>query len=156
MANPFAKAPWFHKVGHVTNTRTWRMLPTPRGLGVLTTTGRKSGKARHRALRVVGDGDRMYAVAMLGPRCDWVRNIRANPAVRLKLGGRTYDGTASVLSDPADVARASETYLTSAGWFDYADYANLMWSIPTRAKVRRSHEQLLAEGIPVAIDITRR
>jgi len=39
MANPFAKSRWFHRVGHVTNTPAWRVLPTPAGLAVLTTHG---------------------------------------------------------------------------------------------------------------------
>jgi len=152
MANPFATSRWFHKIGHVTNTQGWRLAPTPAGLAVLTTTGRRSGKQRVRAIRAVRDGDRVYAVAMLGRRCDWVHNIRATPEVRLKLGRRTYDARARVL-DGAERERAAEAYLPNAGWFDYFDYANLMWSIPTRAKLQRAHERWFAEGVPVVFEL---
>ena len=98
MANPFASAPWFHKLGHATNTMFWRALPTPTGLGVLTTTGRRTGKQRVRALRVIRDGNRLYGVAMLGPKCAWLHNIRAHPDVRIKLGSKTHNATARELT----------------------------------------------------------
>ena len=152
MANPFASAPWFHKLGHATNTMFWRAMPTPAGLGVLTTTGRRSGKQRVRALRMIRDGDRLYGVAMLGPRCAWLHNIRAHPDVRIKLGNKTHDATARELTaDERDAAAA--VYIPNAGWFDYADYANLMWNIPTREKVLRSHEELWASGVPVVFEL---
>lgn len=155
MANPFATSRWFHKIGHVTNTSAWRLLPTPAGLAVLTTTGRRTGKQRTRAVRAVRAGDRVYAVAMLGRRCDWVYNIRAQPHVRLKLGGRTYDATARELLDSAERKQAAEAYMPNAGWFDYFDYANLMWSVPTRSKLLRAHEHWFDEGVPVVFEIVR-
>jgi deazaflavin-dependent oxidoreductase (nitroreductase family) len=154
MANPFARSRWFHKVGHVTNTSVWRLLPTPSGLGVLTSTGRRTGKRRTRAIRAVRDGDRVYAVAMLGRRCDWLYNIRAQPNVRLKLGRQTYDARGREVLDAAEREHMESVYLQNAGWFDYADYANLMWSLPTRWKIERAHRQWLDEGIPVVFEIT--
>jgi len=70
MPNPFSKSKMFHRIGHVTNTTPWRILPAPNGLAVVTTTGRKSGKRRVRAMRAVRDGDRAYAVSILGERAD--------------------------------------------------------------------------------------
>lgn len=156
MANPFATSRWFHRVGHVTNTAAWRLLPTPHGLGVLTTKGRRTGKDRVRAIRIVGDGSRLYAVAMLGKRCDWVYNIRANPSVRIKLGNRTFEAQAREVIDPTERAAAAAAYVPNAGWFDYFDYANLMWSMPTAAKLERAHEDWLANGVPVAFDLADR
>ena len=66
MANPFDSSRAFYKVGHITNTPPWKLLPTPNGLGLVTTTGRKTGKRRQRAMRVVREGNRAYAVALLG------------------------------------------------------------------------------------------
>ena len=152
MANPFAKARWFHKIGHVTNTSAWKLLPTPTGLGLLTTTGRRSGKARVRAIRVIRDGNRLYAVAMLGTQCDWVRNVRAQPRVRVKLGGRTHDAIARQLTDD-ERETAVDVYLRSAGWFDYVDYFNLTWSLPSRARIRRAHEEWFATGIPISFEL---
>ena len=104
MPNPFAKSKWFHRMGHVMLTPTWKLLPTPKGLALVTTTGRKSGKPRQRAMRAVVDGDRAYAAAILGERSDWVRNVRANPRVRIKLGGKTFGASARPLDDPAERA----------------------------------------------------
>ncbi len=153
MANPFAQARWFHKLGHRTNTMMWRVLPLPNGLAVITTTGRKTGQARHRAVRAMRDGDRVYAVAMLGKRCDWLHNIRAHPDVRIKLGRRTQDARAHEVTDGAERDAAAAAYLAGAGWFDYADYANLMWSFPTREKVQRSHRALFDDGVPVVFEL---
>jgi deazaflavin-dependent oxidoreductase (nitroreductase family) len=155
MANPFATSRWFHRIGHVTNTSFWRIMPTPTGLGVLTTTGRRTGKQRQRAIRAVRVDDHVYAAAMLGRRCDWVYNIRAHPEVSIKLGGRTYNATARELVDQQERQQAEHLYVPNAGWFDYFDYANLMWSFPTREKLLRAHEQWLASGIPVVFDIQR-
>jgi hypothetical protein len=41
----------------------------------------------------------------------------------------------------------------NAGWFDYFDYANLMWSMPSPEKIQRAHEEWFAGGIPVVFDI---
>jgi deazaflavin-dependent oxidoreductase (nitroreductase family) len=152
MANPFKMSPWFHKAGHVTNTMAWRMLPTPNGLGVLTTTGRRTDKRRVRAIRVAREGDRLYAVAMLGKKCGWIYNIRDNPAVRLKLGRRTYDASAREVTG-AELGAARVAYLQNAGWFDYFDYMNLMWSFPTQKKLVRAHEEWLETGIPVVFEL---
>jgi deazaflavin-dependent oxidoreductase (nitroreductase family) len=153
MANPFAKSRWFHKIGHVTNTSVGRLLPTPNGLAVSTTTGQRTGKHRQRAIRAVRVADRVYAAAMLGQRCDWVHNIRAHPDVSIKLGGRTYNATARELLDQQEREQAEQAYVPNAGWFDYFDYANLMWSFPTSEKLLRAHEQWLASGVPVIFEI---
>lgn len=153
MANPFAESKTFHKIGHVTNTSAWKVLPTPAGLALLTTTGRKTGKQRQRAIRAVREGDRVYAVTLLGAKCDWLRNIRANPAVRLKLGGTTHEATARVLEDVGERASAADVYRPVAGWYDYADYANFVWSLPTRAKLLRAHDEWFEKGTPVVFEL---
>jgi deazaflavin-dependent oxidoreductase (nitroreductase family) len=158
MANPFATSRWFHKVGHATNTMFWRLIPTPAGLAVITTTGRKTGRHRQRAIRAVGiraagTSERLYAVAMLGQRSDWLHNIRANPAVRIKLGRRTYDAAAREVVDPDERQEAAEAYVRIAGSFDYFDYANLRWSLPSRDRVLQSLEEVLDTGVPVVFEI---
>ena len=153
MANPFAQSRTFHRIGHVTNTAPWRLLPTPRGLGVVTTTGRRTGKRRARAMRVVAAGNTVYAVALLGERTDWLHNIRHNPTVRIKLGSRTVDAVARELRDPAERAHAATAYGPVAGWYDYVDYANFVWDVPTRAKLLRVHDEWFDRGVPVAFEL---
>ena len=153
MANPFGKSKMFHKIGHVTNTSWWKALPTPGGLALVTTTGRKTGKRRQRAMRVVRDGNRVYAVALLAERTDWIHNVRADPKVRIKLGRTTYDAAARVLTDAGERSRAAEVYRPIAGWYDYADYANFVWSIPTPGNVLRAHDEWFHAGTPVVFDL---
>ena len=48
----------------------------------------------------------MWVIAVHGHSSGWVRNLSAQPAVRVKHRGRWYDGTAAVHAmDPAVVAR---------------------------------------------------
>jgi len=153
MANPLAMSKTFHKVGHLTNTALWRVAPTPRGLAVLTTTGRRTGKLRHRAIRAVRDGDLVYAVALFGDDSAWVKNLRAQPNVKLKLGGTTYHAFARDVRQGEDQDRAARAYVAGAGWFDYVDYANFLWSVPTRAKMLRAYEQWFTSGTPVVFEL---
>jgi deazaflavin-dependent oxidoreductase (nitroreductase family) len=153
MANPFARSAMFHKLGHMTNTVAFRLLPTPRSIVVVTTTGRKTGKRRARAMRAVQDGEHLYAVAILGAKTAWVANIRANPDVRVKLGTRWHDATAHVVSDPGEREQARRAYCAITGWYDYADFANFTWSFPTRAKMLAGYERWLDEGTLVAFDL---
>jgi deazaflavin-dependent oxidoreductase (nitroreductase family) len=70
----------------------------------LTTTGRKSGQPRTVTIWfALGDG-RVY---LTGSKSDphWCRNIRADDAVRLEIGGRQLGGRARVIDD-ADEASA--------------------------------------------------
>ena len=83
----------------------------PRGYGLLETIGRKTGKPRRTP---VGDGlvgRQFWIVAEHGQSAGYVRNIAANPHVRVKLrdglGARWYLGTAYLLSgdDPRERQR---------------------------------------------------
>lgn len=152
MANPFGRQRWFHRIGHVTNTVPLTFI-TPTGIAIVTTTGRKSGKRRARAMRAVRDGERVYAVALLGPSSDWIANIRAKPEVTVKLGGKTYPARARIITDSGELARAAEVYHPIAGWYDYFDYANFTWSLPSKAAVLRAHDRWFEEGTPVVFEL---
>jgi deazaflavin-dependent oxidoreductase (nitroreductase family) len=153
MANPFGKSKTFHRIGHVTNTPAWKVFPTPSGLALVTVIGRKTGKPRQRAMRVVRDGDRAYAVALLGEKSDWVRNVQAHARVRIKLGSKTHNATARILEGEGERARVAEIYRPIAGWYDYVDYANFVWSFPTRAKLLRVHDDWFETGTPVVFEL---
>ncbi|ORA35031.1 nitroreductase family deazaflavin-dependent oxidoreductase [Mycobacterium aquaticum] len=67
---------------------------------LLHTTGAKSGKPRLAPLAYVTVEGKMlivgsYAGAPKDPA--WVHNLRANPQVRIEVGGETYDATAREL-----------------------------------------------------------
>jgi deazaflavin-dependent oxidoreductase (nitroreductase family) len=61
--------------------------------------------------------ERIYLLSGGGARSDWVKNLRANPSVHLRIGERAWDTTAYVVDDPAEETLARE--LLSAkyqGW----------------------------------------
>jgi len=76
-----------------------RRLPLP----MLETIGRKSGQPRRTAIggRVIGN--QFWMVSEHGEHSHYVRNIKANSAVRLRIHGRWRTGTAHLL--PEDDAK---------------------------------------------------
>jgi deazaflavin-dependent oxidoreductase (nitroreductase family) len=79
------------------------------GYALLETTGRKSGQPRRTP---VGDGlagDTFWIVSEHGHRSGYVRNIEANPRVRVRIGGRWRSGTAALLA--ADDPRERQRWL---------------------------------------------
>ena len=78
-----------------------RQLPVT----MLETVGRKSGEPRHTAVggRVIGD--QFWMVSEHGDHADFVRNIKANPAVRVRINGEWRSGTAHLVPDDDPVAR---------------------------------------------------
>jgi deazaflavin-dependent oxidoreductase (nitroreductase family) len=153
MANPFSESRTFHKIGHVTNTAPMRVLPTPRGYAIITTVGRKTGKRRTRAVRAVRDGDRLYAVALLGRKSDWFANVKTNPNVTIRLGTRTLNARAREVTDLDERGRAASVYRPVAGWYDYVDYLNYVWSVPTRARLVAVHDRWFEARPIVAFDL---
>lgn len=63
----------------------------------LQTTGRTSGRPRTIEIWFATDGDRIYLLAGGRHRAHWVRNLVADPRVRLRMGGRTLEGNARVI-----------------------------------------------------------
>ena len=63
----------------------------------LQTTGRTSGRPRTIEIWFATDGERVYLLAGGREQAHWVRNLVADPRVRLRIGGRTVDGRASVI-----------------------------------------------------------
>lgn len=77
----------------------------PRAFALLETTGRRTGKSR---LTPVGnglDGSQFWIVAEHGTRCEYVKNLLAEPKVRVKVGRRWYQGTARLVVDDDSLAR---------------------------------------------------
>jgi deazaflavin-dependent oxidoreductase (nitroreductase family) len=73
-------------------------LPTP-SVVVLETTGRRSGQPRQVVVSRLVEGDTLWIVTEHGRKAAYVKNIEANPAVRVRLGRRWRDGTARVLAN---------------------------------------------------------
>ena len=73
-------------------------LPTP-SVVVLETTGRRSGEPRRVPVTRMLEGDTLWIVTEHGRKAAYVRNIEANPRVRVRTGRRWRTGTATVLPD---------------------------------------------------------
>ena len=85
-------------------------LPAP-GTAILETIGRKSGQARRNPVtNGLVDGV-FWVVAEHGRRASYVRNLEANPAVRVRIGKRWRTGTARLV--PEDDPRERLRYIAS-------------------------------------------
>jgi deazaflavin-dependent oxidoreductase (nitroreductase family) len=90
-------------------------LPLP-GLVILETTGRRSGQPRRTPVGKAIMGDTLWVIAEHGRRAAYVRNIEANPRVRVRIGRDWRTGTARVLpdDDPIERQRRMPNRLNSA------------------------------------------
>jgi deazaflavin-dependent oxidoreductase (nitroreductase family) len=132
------------------------------GYGVLTTTGRKTGKPRHKCVRVIRRGDRAHLVALRPPHLAverptatqaWVHNIRANPKVGLRLRGGTFEGIAREITDEDEREQARSALCETFYLGDYGECALHLRGLPTRTKVQELHRYWFETGIPVVIDL---
>jgi deazaflavin-dependent oxidoreductase (nitroreductase family) len=78
----------------------------PRAFALLETTGRRSGRPRQTPVGNGSDGETFWLVAAHGTQADYVRNIQAQPRVRVKTAGRWRTGTATLLPDDDTDARS--------------------------------------------------
>jgi deazaflavin-dependent oxidoreductase (nitroreductase family) len=76
-------------------------------LALLETTGRKSGESRRTPVSMGFDRatDTFWIVAEHGHQAAYVRNIEADPRVRLRIGRRWRSGTAHVVAGDDPLAR---------------------------------------------------
>lgn len=89
------KREFVHRVQRFVVNPIGRQLP----MTMLETIGRKTGQPRRTAVggRVVDN--QFWMVSEHGEHSDYVYNIKANPAVRVRIGGRWRSGTAYLLPD---------------------------------------------------------
>ena len=71
---------------------------------LLTTVGRKSGRLRVTPLVYEEREGTIIVASARGPSADWLRNILANPKVRVQVGRRQLDGIAEASTDPEEIA----------------------------------------------------
>ena len=85
--------------------RMMRLMPFQT---LLETTGRKSGEPRRTPLGGSRVGDQFWFVSEFGEKSQYVKNIQANPNVRVRLRGRWHNGTAHLVPDDDPRARLRE------------------------------------------------
>ncbi len=129
------------------------MLLPPRGFGVLSTTGRKTGKRRRKCVRAIRDGDKVYLVSLRGRFGAWFRNLQAEPRVRLRLRGGTYDGVAREITNPAEYEAGKAVYCGTVNPFDRLEHRAHRRGRPTPERIRDLHTHWFTVGAPIVIDI---
>ena len=86
------------------------MLKTIADLDVcyLTTTGRKTGLPRTIEIWFGADGkaSTIYLLSGGGDQSDWVKNLVQDPRVKVQLGARNFTGSARILEEGEEDARA--------------------------------------------------
>lgn len=73
----------------------------------LTTRGRVTGRPHTVEIWFAADGDTLYLLFGGGRRADWVRNLRADPSVGVRLAGRDRRGRARVVTGRDERRRAA-------------------------------------------------
>jgi deazaflavin-dependent oxidoreductase (nitroreductase family) len=153
--NPFLRSAAGVRVLSRLQRPFFSLLPPP-GFGVLTTTGRRTGKARQTPVRTIRRGQQAYLVAIGGERNAWLKNTRANPNVRLRIRGGTFSGVARERRDEAEAGDAKTAYCETVNWFDYLECSIWRKGRPTRAKIEELHRAWFEQGTPVVIELSDR
>ena len=81
-----------------------------RSVCYLSTMGRRSGEWRELEIWFAADPDRdrIYILSGGRDRAQWVRNIRAEPSVRVRIGASRFEGTGGEVEGGPDEARARQ------------------------------------------------
>lgn len=131
----------------------WFAAMPPSGFGVITTTGRRTGRTRRKCIRAIRRGDKAYIVSIPGGRAAWLKNIRANPNVRLRIRGGTVAGVARELHEPGETQQAMATYCGTVNPADFLECTLHRRGRPTRAKIEELHRTWFDEGIPLVVEL---
>lgn len=87
----------------------------PKAFALLETTGRRSGLPRQTPVGNGLIGDTFWLIAARGRKAHYVANLRAHPAVRVRIGRRWLTGVAQVLPGD-DPDRRLADILAHSGW----------------------------------------
>ena len=85
----------------------------------LTSIGRKTGLPREIEIWFVAFCGKYYILAEHREKAHWVKNVRANPRVRVRVGEQSFDATARVLDktrDRATYEKAQRLEREKYGW----------------------------------------
>jgi deazaflavin-dependent oxidoreductase (nitroreductase family) len=72
---------------------------------LLTTTGRRTGRARATPVNYREEEGVFYVVSGRGVGSDWYRNLVVNPEVKIQIGWRRLKAVATPITDPQEKAR---------------------------------------------------
>jgi len=133
--------------------RPWFARGAFRGMGRLTTVGRKTSKLRRHAVRAIRKGTTVYVVSIPGAKASWLLNIRANPRVKMELRGAIAEGTAQELGEGPEREEARAAYVGTVNRADYLECILHWRGLPRRWKIQQLHEMWFDGGTPIRIDL---
>jgi deazaflavin-dependent oxidoreductase (nitroreductase family) len=151
LARKLIMSRWYRGISPVTHIWnrcfTWLYF---RGLGLLAghsfllleTTGRSTGKKRLTPLGYVLQGHRFILQPLHGAKSHWIRNLKANSEVIVRIGRNRMHGTATVLSNTEDRRGALEAIAssnTSSGLIARKHFSLLLTTGP-QALERANHD----------------
>jgi deazaflavin-dependent oxidoreductase (nitroreductase family) len=111
---------------------------TKRSVCRLETIGRTSGRPREIEIWFAEDGDQVYLLSGGRDDAHWVRNLRADPRVRLRIGSRWFNGAAREIEGQPEEPRARQLLAAKyQGW-----------------REGRPLSEWARESLPVRIDLT--
>jgi deazaflavin-dependent oxidoreductase (nitroreductase family) len=84
----------------------------------LTTTGRRTGEPHTIEIWFGAEnGATIYLLSGGGDRSDWVKNLRADPSVHVRIGDREWNGRARSVQDEAEEGQARRLLASKyQGW----------------------------------------
>ena len=87
----------------------------------LTTTGRRTGLPREIEIWFTERDGRYYLIAEHRESAQWVRNLRAQPRVHVRLGDRRFEATARVVDDVKEPDLAAAVKALSDAKYGWSD-----------------------------------
>lgn len=150
--NPLVRSPAGGRVLSALQLPWFALLP-PAGYGVITTTGRRTGKRRRKCVRAIRRGDRVFLVSIPGPAAAWLKNIEADPNVRLRIPGGSFPGRARRLRDDAEREEAREAFCSAVIPSDYGACLLHRRGRPTRAKAEEQLRTWFEGGLPLVVEL---
>ena len=87
----------------------------------LTTTGRRTGLPREIEIWFTHREGRFYIIAEHGEHAKWVRNIRENPQVQIRVGELHLNGTARLVDDEREPELAHTVKALSDAKYGWSD-----------------------------------
>jgi deazaflavin-dependent oxidoreductase (nitroreductase family) len=87
----------------------------------LTTTGRRTGLPREIEIWFTEREGRFYIIAEHGEHANWVRNIRENPRVHVRVGELQLNGTARLVDEERELALALAVKAMSDAKYAWSD-----------------------------------
>ena len=131
----------------------WFTIRPPEGFGVLTMTGRRTGKTRRKCVRAIGRGNKVY-ICSIRPTTAWLKNVRANPNVRLRIRGGTFEGVVREVRGTPEEPVAQEAYCETINRLDVYECRLHRPGRPSRAKIKELHRSWFEHGTPLVVELS--